>query len=199
MTDRHIDSTLPALEVSTTSRTGRRAVAIVLGAVLVAAGAQVAVPVPGSAVPATLQPLAVLIVGGLLGPAAGVMALVAYLSAGALGLPVFAPGGAPGIARLIGPTGGYLLAFPVAAAVVGMLARRRPGAPAPGLLRVLAGAILGVVVIHIGGVAQLTLLTGSPAVAFQAGVVPFLVPDAVKVLLAAFIIAPLRAPLGKLL
>lgn len=199
MTDRHIDTTLPALEVSTASRTVRRAVAILIGAVLVAAGAQVAVPVPGSAVPATLQPLAVLIVGGLLGPAAGVMALVAYLGAGALGLPVFAPAGVPGIARLIGPTGGYLLAFPVAAGVVGLLANRRPGAPVPGFLRVLAGAVLGAIVIHIGGLAQLTLVTGSPAVAFQAGVVPFLVPDVVKVFLAALVITPLRAPLGKLL
>ena len=96
----------------------RRAVAIGLGALVVALSAQVAVPVPFSPVPMTLQPLAVLAVGGLLGAAGGVGALVLYIILGALGLPVFAGGGS-GLLHLIGPTGGYLLAFPVAAGITG--------------------------------------------------------------------------------
>lgn len=199
MTDRQIDTTTPALEAGGASPTLRRTVAIALGAALVAVSAQISVPVPGTAVPSTLQPLAVLIVGGLLGPAAGAMALITYLAAGAMGLPVFAPGGLPGMARLIGPTGGYLLAFPVAAAVAGAIAHRPEDDAAPGFFRVLLGAALGLMVIHIGGLAQLTLLTGSAEVAFQAGVVPFLVPDAVKILLAAVAIVSFRAPIGKLL
>src|SRR4029077_6543560 len=100
----------------------RRTVAVLLGTALVTLAAQVAVPIPGTPVPVTLQPLAVLIVGGLLGPALGASSLVLYLLLGAAGLPVFTPFGLPGVARLIGPTGGYLLAYPLAAAMVGRLA-----------------------------------------------------------------------------
>src|SRR5262245_37650946 len=97
----------------------REAIAAVLGAVLVAIGAQIAFPIPGTPVPFTLQPLIVLAVGALLPARAGFAALMLYLLAGCAGLPVFAniPGLPMGAARLIGPTGGYLLAFPVAAAV----------------------------------------------------------------------------------
>ena len=100
----------------------RRAIAVGLGAIVVALAAQVVVPVPFSPVPMTLQPLAVLAVGGLLGAAGGLSALVLYLLLGILGLPVFAGGGS-GAWHLMGPTGGYLLAFPIAAAVTGALVR----------------------------------------------------------------------------
>jgi biotin transport system substrate-specific component len=148
--------------------------------------AQVAVPVPLSPVPMTLQPLAVLAVGGLLGGAGGVAALVTYLALGALGLPVFA-GGSGGALHLIGPTGGYLLAFPVAAGLTGALAGRHPG-----VLGTLGACALGMVVIHVGGVAQLALLGGDPATAFRVGFVPFLTGDLLKVGLAAAVILGLR-------
>src|SRR5256714_3890691 len=93
----------------------RRVAAVVLGALVVAAAAQVAVPLPGTPVPMTLQPLAVLLVGGMLGPGLGAASLMLYLALGAAGLPVFTPIGLPGVARLIGPTGGYLLSYPFAA------------------------------------------------------------------------------------
>src|SRR5438128_11559623 len=83
----------------------RRAAAVVLGATLVAAAAQISIPLPGTPVPMTLQPLAVLLVGGLLGPGLGSSALILYLALGAAGLPVFTPYGVPGLARLLGPTG----------------------------------------------------------------------------------------------
>src|SRR5881396_3533179 len=97
-----------------------RVVAVMLGAALVAAAAQVSVPLPGTPVPMTLQPLAVLLVGGLLGAPLGASSLLLYLALGAAGLPVFTPT-VPlvGVARLFGPTGGYLLAYPVAAYAVG--------------------------------------------------------------------------------
>ena len=163
-------------------RPGRRLLGITVGAVVVAAAAQAAVPVPFSPVPMTLQPLAVLVVGGVLGAAGGVAALVTYLTLGVLGLPVFA-GGSSGVIHLLGPTGGYLLAFPVAAGVVGALSR--PGA---GVLRVLLACALGMVVIHLGGVAQLALLGGDPALAFRVGFVPFLTGDLLKVGLAAAVV-----------
>src|SRR6266581_3428914 len=110
------------LVLPSSSLTLRRALAVALCTALVAAAAQVAVPLPGTPVPMTLQPLAVLLVGGMLGPGLGAASLILYLVLGALGLPVFTPYGAPGIARLVGPTGGYLLAYPVAAFAVGNLA-----------------------------------------------------------------------------
>src|SRR5258708_1930255 len=100
----------------------RRAAAVIIGAVLVALAAQVAVPLPGTPVPMTLQPMAVLLVGGLLGARFGALSMILYLAMGAAGLPVFTPT-VPlfGIARLLGPTGGYLLAYPVAAWAVGAI------------------------------------------------------------------------------
>jgi biotin transport system substrate-specific component len=165
------------------SRIGRRAVPVALGALVVAIAAQFVVPVPLSPVPMTLQPLAVLVVGGLLGAAAGVSALILYIALGALGLPVFAGGGS-GFLHLIGPTGGYLLAFPVAAGLTGALVGRAPRS----ILRVLLACALGMVLIHVGGVAQLALLGGNPAAAFRMGFLPFLTGDLLKVGLAAAVI-----------
>ena len=187
----------PEIGVGPHSRAGtgllvaRRSLAIGLGALLVALAAQVVMPVPFSPVPMTLQPLAVLAVGGLLGAAGGLSALVLYLMLGILGLPVFAGGGS-GAWHLLGPTGGYLLAFPVAAAVTGALAR--PVTASPGtvngsaVLRVLLSCALGMAIIHVGGVAQLAVLGGDPAVAFRVGFVPFLTGDLLKVGLAAALI-----------
>ena len=103
-----------------------------------------------------------------------------------VGLPVFAGGGA-GIVRLIGPTGGYLLAFPLAAAITGALAAVRGSTPAS-VWRVLGASVVGMAVIHLGGVAQLALLGGNPATAVRFGFVPFFTGDLLKIGLAAAII-----------
>ncbi|OYV73442.1 MAG: hypothetical protein B7Z72_02510 [Gemmatimonadetes bacterium 21-71-4] len=179
------------LATSTAARIAARprsaALLAAAGAALVALAAQVAVPLPGTPVPMTLQPLAVLLVGGLLGPGLGSASLVLYLAAGATGFPVFTPLGAPGLARLFGPTGGYLLAFPVAAALVGWTAARRPG-----WLGLVAGPLLGMVVIHAGGLAQLTALTGSARAALAAGVIPFALGDLLKIAVAALLLRRAR-------
>jgi biotin transport system substrate-specific component len=164
-------------------RVARYGLAIGLGALLVALSAQVVVPVPFSPVPMTLQPLAVLAVGGLLGAAGGAGALILYIALGLLGLPVFAGGGS-GLLHLVGPTGGYLLAFPVAAGTVGALVR----GVTPSALRVLLACAIGMVIIHAGGVAQLALLGGDPSLAMRVGFVPFLTGDLIKVGLAAALI-----------
>ncbi len=177
---------------ATTAALGARPVATRLaaalaGAVFVSLAAQVAIPLPGTPVPMTLQPLAVLIVGGLLGPRFGAVSLLTYLAMGAAGLPVFTPFGAPGMGRLVGPTGGYLLAYPVAAAVTGLLgARARAG------VHVVLAALAGLVIIHLGGLAQLQALTGSVATAFAAGVVPFLAKDLVNLVVVALVIRRFR-------
>ena len=176
-----------AVPIATTSWPLGRVLAAVAGAVFVALSAQVAVPLPGTPVPITLQVPAVLIVGGLLGPRLGAASMAAYLLAGVAGLPVFAPGGALGVARLIGPTGGYLLAFPVAAAMVGWLARPTiPQSHSPA--RVVLGVLAGFVVIHLGGIAQLAIITGDVATAFLWGSLPFLAGDLIKLLFAGLII-----------
>jgi biotin transport system substrate-specific component len=97
----------------------RKILLVVAGSAIVALTAQIALPLPFTAVPVTGQTFGVLLVGVLLGPRAGAAALVLYLIEGLAGLPVFAPFGSPGPTRLIGPTAGYLLAFPLAAWIVG--------------------------------------------------------------------------------
>jgi biotin transport system substrate-specific component len=162
---------------------GRRVLAALAGALAVALASQVALPVPATPVPVSLAPLAVVIVGGLLGARTGAAALVTYLALGALGLPVFAPLGVPGLGRLLGPTGGYLLAYPVAAALAGAVTAR--GASWG---RALGAAALGIGIIYAGGVAQLALLTGSLAQAASLGAAPFLPADLVKIGVAALVL-----------
>ncbi len=163
------------------------AAAALAGVLLVALASQLAVPLPGTPVPMTLQPLAVLLVGGLLGPGLGAASLALYLALGAAGLPVFTPFGPPGLLRLLGPTGGYLLAFPVAAALAGWAAARRPG-----WVGLVAGPLLGMLVVHAGGMAQLAVLTGSARAALAAGVVPFAVGDTLKIVVAALVLRQAR-------
>lgn len=180
MTHAPLDPTLPA-EASSRSSAMRWPIAVAIGALVVAASAQVAFPVPFSPVPMTLQGLAVLLVGGVFGAAAGATAMVVYLALGIFGLPVFAMGGS-GLARVLGPTGGYLLAFPLAAIAVGRIAERGR------LVRSLLGALAGMLVIHFGGWAQLTLLTGGAEQAATAGVLPFVGQDLLKVVLAGLVL-----------
>jgi biotin transport system substrate-specific component len=184
---------LDTLAVTGRPTAARRAFAIGAAALVVAVSAQVTVPVPLSPVPMTLQPLAVLAVGGLLGARAGGAALLLYLALGMLGLPVFAGGGA-GFIHVLGPTGGYLLAFPAAAAVAGLFVGATPR-----LGRVLLGCALAMGVIHAGGTAQLALLGGDPVLALRVGFIPFLTGDLLKIGIAAAVILGLGPKLRALL
>ncbi len=132
-------------------------------------------------VPLTLQTLAVLLTGAVLGSRRGALALLLYLGQGAAGLPVFA-GGAGGIAHLVGPTAGYLIAFPLAAGLVGLLAER--GWDRHILWTVLA-MILGNLVIYLLGVSWLAIYLGSLRSAIANGMLPFLLGDLIKIAIAA--------------
>lgn len=154
-------------------------------AIALAAASQVAIPLPGTPVPLTLQPLLVVLAGMMLGPSLGAASMVLYLAAGAAGLPVFAPIGAPGIARLFGPTGGYLIAMPAAAFIAGWLSQRTASLPGRWL-----AASLGIAALFVGGIAQLALLTGSLGQAVAVGITPFAVFDLLKALAAALIARP---------
>jgi len=158
------------------------AVTVVSAAALTALSAQIALPVPGSPVPVTGQTLAVLLTAAALGPMRGALGQLLYLVAALVGLPVLAQGsgGAPAV---FGATGGYLLGFVVAAAVVGRLAR---GGWSRTPVRVFASYALGSVVIYAFGATVLALVTSHDmAWAVQKGVLPFLAGDALKALLAA--------------
>ena len=159
--------------------------ALVLGASLVIAlSAQVAIQLPFSPVPITGQTMAVLLVGALLGSRRGALAVLAYIAEGLAGLPVFA-GGAAGLARLFGPTGGYLVGFVAAAFLVGRLAERgwdrRFGTT-------LAAMTLGNLVIYGVGAVWLAVFVGGLSRAWSLGVLPFLPGDAIKIVLAAVLL-----------
>ena len=173
-------------------RRAQRAVGIAAFAVATVLGAQIAVPVPLTPVPITLQTLFVILAGVVLGPGAGAASMALYVGVGALGAPVFSNGGA-GIPWLLGPTGGYLLSYPASAFVAGWVAsgwRSRGGS----WLLLLAGLTLGVLVQYAGGLSQLALLTGRPfGEVLAMGALPFLFGDAVKIVTAAWIARGMRA------
>jgi biotin transport system substrate-specific component len=132
----------------------------------------------------------VTLAGAVLGPYLGAASQVAYLMAGIAGLPVFSMGG--GFGYLLGPTGGYLLAYPLAAALTGLLCGRARQGAVIDFLRIALAMALGSVLILMLGWAQLALLTGNPARAFEVGVAPFLVGDILKITLGALLAMRLR-------
>src|ERR1051325_850755 len=154
-------------------------------ALALAAAAQVAMPIPGTPVPFTLQPLVVVLAGLMLGPTAGAISMILYLVAGASGLPVFSPIGAPGLLRFVGPTGGYLIAYPVAAWAAGALG---PGRET--LVTRFLAACAGIALIFVGGIAHLAMLNRSLVVAIGLGLTKFAPFDIAKALIAAAASAP---------
>jgi biotin transport system substrate-specific component len=157
-------------------------VAAVVGASLfVAVCARLSVRLPFTPVPLTLQNFGVLLVGLTLGGRRGFAALALYLMEGAAGLPVFSPAGPGGIAQLLGPTGGFLFAYPFVALIAGWLFERGDRTFARAALAGVAAEI----VLFAGGLTWLTLLTHSLAKAFMFGLYWFFFAEIVKVLFAA--------------
>lgn len=163
------------------------ALLVVAGSLFVAALAQVSLPLPFTPVPITGQSFAVLLVGAVLGARRGATSLALYLLEGSLGLPVFA-NGTSGWARLLGPTGGYLIGFVAAAWIVGYLTER-------GLSRhwymLLLTFLAGEAAIYLLGVPWLALFIGADR-ALIGGLYPFLPGDALKALLAAIVLPSVR-------
>jgi biotin transport system substrate-specific component len=171
---------------------------------LTAAAAQISIPLPLTAVPLTFQPMVVLVGGLALGSRLAFASQVLYLAVGIAGLPVFAASATlpPGALRLLGPTGGYLMAYPVAAFVAGYLAER--GFDRRYITSVLA-MFAGLAIIFVSGVTWLGLfartLTGSAPVGMQAalatGLYPFILPDVIKLALAAGLVPALWRLVGR--
>lgn len=154
------------------------------GTAIIAVAAHVAIPLPFTAVPFTLQPLAVLLVGLLFGPALGFSTLCLYLAEGVFGLPVFQPHGLGGIAQIAGPTGGFLIAYPFVAAIAGALLRLLP-LRSRWVSAVIAGFTATSLLFCVGALwFAFALHVGMRAALFGA-VLPFLPGEAVKVFAAA--------------
>ncbi|HEX8411854.1 MAG TPA: biotin transporter BioY [Thermoanaerobaculia bacterium] len=174
--------TIPAVVIDRLVR-GRAAanMLLVIGAsALIAIAAQIAIPLPFTPVPLTLQPLAVIFIGVALGSTRGAAAAALYLLEGFSGLPVFAQGHG-GAAWLLGPTAGYLVSYPAAAWVAGFISERGWGST---ITRALSGMLLALGVIYLGGWSWLAALTDTRS-AFTAGVAPFVLADIVKVAIGA--------------
>ena len=154
---------------------------IVVGSLLVAALAQITIPLPFTPVPLTGQTFAILLVGAALGSKRGLASMILYIAEGALGLPFFA-GGASGWHVLVGATAGYLLGFIAAAYIIGLLAER-------GLERTVRTSFVpffvGTLIIYFFGVTWLAIVLGSFSKAIAAGLLPFIIGDIIKLILAA--------------
>jgi biotin transport system substrate-specific component len=186
-------------EVARDARSLQRACAVLFITVLTIVAAQISVPLPFTPVPFTFQPMIVLVGAAALGARLGAASQLLYLALGVAGLPVFAasPILPQGALRLLGPTGGYLLAYPAAAFVSGWLAER-------GLDRRYATAVLamaaGLAVVFAGGVSWLALVVQpgrGVGAAMSAGFTPFIAPDLAKLLLAAGVMPALWRLIGR--
>jgi len=162
-----------------------------LFAALMGAFAFVSFPNPLSPAPVTLQVLGVFLAGILLGPVWGAGAMGLYLVAGAVGAPVFA-GGSAGIGVLLGPTGGYLLSYPIAAFAIGAILHRgvdTRNLQAAGLPLLVGAMVVGTLIIYAAGIAGLMLVLGlGPVEAFVSGAAAFLPVEAVKIAAAVGIV-----------
>jgi len=165
---------------------GAGQVAIVVGASLfVALCARVALPLPFTPVPLTLQNFGVLLVGLSLGGRRGFAALVLYLAEGLMGLPVFSPTGPGGIAQLLGPTGGFLLAYPFVAGIAGWVFEKSAAGTKKGFARAAAAGVLAEICLFAGGLGWLAMLTHSFALAVRFGLYWFVFAEIIKIMSAA--------------
>ena len=186
---------MSTLAARSESSTAIRFASALFMAALTAAAAQISVPLPFTVVPFTFQPMIVLLGGLALGSRLGFLSQAMYLAAGIAGLPVFAasPTLPSGILRLIGPTGGYLMSYPIAAFIVGYLADR-------GFDRHYAKSwlamLVGLIVIYACGSAWLALSIGMTA-ALAAGVYPFVVADLMKLLVGAGVLPGMWRLIGR--
>jgi biotin transport system substrate-specific component len=165
-----------------------RASGIVLaGSAFAAVCAHIAIPLFFTPVPLTVQPFAVLLLGLLLTPRMAAATFAAYLLEGAAGLPVFAPTPAlPGIAHLLGPTGGYLLAYPFAAALISLLWRRTERSLGSAILCAATGDLA---ILVCGAIWLAAIMPISALPAATLAVLPFLPGDALKIAAAAAVAA----------
>lgn len=169
---------------------GRQAGIALAASALVALSAHISIPLLFTPVPLTMQNFAVILLGLLLEPATAIAAMSLYLIEGAAGLPVFTPNGPGGILQLFGPSGGFLLAYPLIAFVASRIARMRPVSFTS---RAAAGAAASIL-LYVCGASWLALIShvSFPTV-LKLAVLPFLAGDALKVVAAAAIVVSMAS------
>lgn len=162
-------------------------VAIVIGASLfVALCARISVPLPFTPVPLTLQNFGVLLVGLALGPRRAFAALFLYLAEGLMGMPVFSPTGPGGVAQLLGPTGGFLMAYPFVAGIAGWVFEgKSPSKKEKSFARAILACVLAEIYLFAGGLSWLAILTHSFAQAIRFGLYWFVFAEVIKIMSAA--------------
>lgn len=181
----------------------RKALLVIAGSLFIAVAAQISVPM--WPVPVTLQTLAILLVGFAFGSRMGALTVAAYLAQGFMGLPVFTPSTLPGLAALIGPTGGFLIGFVALAWMAGFAAER---GLARGVLGTALAAVIASALLYVPGV--LWPMAVASAAGLDAGwagqglgfywahfVAPFLIGDAIKAVIAALIVSGAWAALRR--
>ena len=172
--------------------TSKKIVFTALFAALTAVCGFISIPVPGTPIPIVLQNMLVVLTGLMLGPVWGVAATVLFLAAGALGLPVFS-GGTGGVARLMGPTGGFLYGYALATLVAGLIAQRpKYGARTP-VLRLVLATVLGFVVMYIPGVLHfMRVMDKTFSQTMTLCVIPYIPGDIIKMVVAVLLSSKLR-------
>ena|SRR5215467_5603705 len=161
---------------------------LIAASLFVALCAHMSIPLPFTPVPLTLQNFGVLVVGLVLGSRRGFAAMAVYLAEGVAGLPVFNPRGLGGITQLMGPTGGYLLAYPFVAALAGWVLERG----ALSFLRASIAGLLAESLLFASGVGWLALMTHSFSLALRFGLYWFVFAEVIKVMFAAAIAVRVR-------
>jgi len=164
---------------------------VICASAVIAVCARITLPLPFTPVPLTLANFGVLLVGLSLGSRRGFAAATAYLAWGAMGLPVFASSGPGSIAQLLGPTGGYLWAYPVVAFLAGWIAERGRA----GFTRNFVAAIVAEVILFAAGISWLAIMTHSWRQAAFFGLYPFVFAEVSKVMVAAAAALRLRRSL----
>jgi biotin transport system substrate-specific component len=166
---------------------------VVFASAIIAIAAQIAIPIPGTVVPLTMQPLAVLLVGVTLGSTRGAAAAALYLLEGFSGMPVFAQGHG-GAIWLAGPTAGYLFSYPFAAFIAGWFSERGWGST---ILRAVTGMLVALAVIYVGGWSWLAAFAGAKS-AWLGGVRPFILADILKVAIGASLLPQLQRLISRI-
>lgn len=192
-----LDAKHPVLMDALWAKDGMRMRPLVLafaGSLLLTVSAKFQVPF--YPVPMTLQPLVVLLLGVALGSRLGLATVLLYLAQGAAGLPVFAgtPEKGIGLAYMVGPTGGYLLGFALAAFITGWLAERGFDRSRIGTLAAMGA---GMAVMYAAGLLWLGVFVGYNANLFALGLTPFILGDALKIALATLSLPMLWSLLEK--
>jgi len=159
------------------------AVLACLFAALISVGAYIAVPLPGTPVPLVLQSMFIMLAALSLGPWWGLLSVSVYLLFGFLGLPVFS-GGSGGIAKLLGPTGGYLVGYLPGVIVMGYLSRKTPR----NFVYFTLASVSGMILVYAFGVFRLkTLLDIDWNRALASGFYPFIIGDIIKIVIASLL------------